>query len=177
MEKRVNKKSESGRILRKYDGKKQEWLRTGVQFAVLLVIVFILFRWVVGFSMVDGVSMSPTLEDRDIVFYTRIVPKLTPGDVVSVKMPSGEYYVKRVVAVAGDTVDLHDGSLFVNGQEVVTEQAVGKTYPEDGNVQYPYQVEDGKVFVLGDNREASVDSRTFGAVVMKQVKGKLLFIK
>ena len=165
----------SKRLLSKYDGKKQGWLRLLIEIVILVVVVFILFKLVIGLSVVDGISMYPTLKSGDVVLYTRIVTDCEPGDVVSVKMPSGELYVKRVVATAGDVVDIHNGVLYVNGQSIDEDQTFGKTQPEDGTVTYPYTVEDGKVFVLGDNREASVDSRSFGAVLIKQVKGKIRF--
>lgn len=163
------------RFLSKYDGKKQGWLRLLKELVVLVVIVFLIFKFVIGMSVVDGVSMYPTLKDGEVVVYTRIVPHCNRGDVVSVKMPSGDIYVKRVVATAGDEVDIHNGVLYVNGQSLDEEKVLGKTMPAEGNVTYPYTVEEGKVFVLGDNREASVDSRNFGAVLKSQVKGKIWY--
>ena len=99
---------------------------------------------------------------------------LSGGDVLSVRMPSGEYYVKRVIAVGGDTVDIRQGKLYVNGEEVEEPYINGATEKKIGGVEFPYTVEDGKLFVMGDNREESMDSRDFGAVIRKQIKGKVL---
>ena len=89
------------------------------------------------------------------------------------RMPSGEYYVKRVIAVGGDTVDIRKGKLYVNDEEMDEPYVNGETERKVGGVEFPYTVEDGKVFVMGDNREESMDSRDFGAVIRKQIKGKV----
>ena len=81
------------------------------------------------------------------------------------------------IAVAGDVVDIKDGKLFINGEELDEPYVQGITeVPIDG-IEVPYTVEEDKVFVLGDNRENSVDSRTFGAVLTQEVQGKLLFVQ
>ena len=93
------------------------------------------------------------------------------------RMPSGQYYVKRVIATGGDVVDIREGSVYVN-DEKLEEPYLSKeidTSKKIGGVTFPYKVDTGKVFVLGDNREVSEDSREFGAVIRKQVKGKILF--
>ncbi|MGC4020357.1 MAG: signal peptidase I [Muricomes sp.] len=161
------------RVLKKYDGKKQKWLHDIIELLLIFLVVFLLFHFVVGISFVKGTSMYPTLHNNELAFYTRIVPHFEHGDVLSVKMPSGEYYVKRVVAIGGDTVDIKDGKLYINGEEMDEPYISGKTEKKTGGVQFPYTVEDGKVFVMGDNREGSMDSRDFGAVVRKQIKGKV----
>lgn len=158
---------------RKRDGGKLERLRLLKLFLALVVAVFLLFRFVIGFSFVSGVSMKDTLIDGELVFYTRINRSIDIGDIISVSIPSGEFYVKRVVAKAGDVVDIHDGTLFVNGVAETDAHVRGQTIPEAGMFKYPYTVSEGCAFVLGDNREESVDSRYFGEVSLRQVKGVL----
>ena len=94
---------------------------------------------------------------------------------ISIRVPSGEYYVKRVTAVGGDTVDLLDGQVWVNGELLTEDRGHGETIKETGAVIYPYSVREGNVFVLGDNREISMDSRAFGEVNKRQIRGKVLF--
>ena len=74
---------------------------------------------------------------------------------LSLKLTSGEYYVKRAVALAGDVVELADGVLYVNGQPEAGDYVHGQTFPEDGSVTYPYTVDENCVFVVGDNRGIS----------------------
>lgn len=161
------------RFLGKYDGKKWTWLQNSKKFILLVAIIFLFTRLVLGFSRVDGQSMMDSFQDGDWVIYTRIYQSIDRGDVVSVAIPSGEYYIKRVVALGGDQVDLRDGVLCVNGIAETGEYIRGNTYPEDGSFSYPYTVPEGDVFVLGDNREASIDSRFFGAINESQIRGVL----
>lgn len=161
------------RFLGKYDGKKWMWLQDGKKFLLLLVIVFLVFRFVIGFSIVNGNSMLDTLKNGEVVLYTRINGEIRRGDVVSVAIPSGEYYVKRVIALGGDVVDLRDGVLYVNDIAETGDYIRGATYPEEGSFTYPYVIPEGDVFVVGDNREESIDSRYFGSVNLQQVRGVL----
>ena len=153
------------RILEKYNGYKLEWLNDSLSFIVLIAAVFILFRFVIGLSVIGGDSM---------VIYSRLDRQLSQGDVISMRVPSGEYYVKRVIAVGGDVVDLRGGRVYVNGELLEEPWAMGETQEEYGAVVYPYTVREGNVFVLGDNRVVSMDSRTFGEVNLRQIKGTII---
>lgn len=119
--------------------------------------------------------MEPTLHDKQVVFYLRLGDDYQRGDIVSIKMPNGDKYVKRVIALEGDTIDISGGNVTVNGQVLEEEYAQGITDQGIYDITYPYQVEQGMYFVLGDNRESSVDSRTFGPIVKSSIKGSLLF--
>ena len=61
-------------MLKKYDGKKQGWLRQGKELAVFIILMFVVFRFIIGVSLVNGSSMNPSLKNGDVVVYTRIVP-------------------------------------------------------------------------------------------------------
>lgn len=163
------------RFLEQYNDRKLWWLRESLLFLVLVAAVFILFRFVIGIAVVGGNSMDPTLKDGDLVIYSRIVPQYKPGDVISMRVPSGEYYVKRVIAVGGDSLDLQDGRVWINGEPAEDDRGFGETQEETGAVIYPYRVREGNVFVLGDNREVSMDSRAFGEVSRRQIRGRVLF--
>lgn len=173
---REKDKAGSRHFLGKYDGLKYGWLKDTKKFIVLLVILFIVFHNVIGFSFVKGGSMESTLEEGDLVLYTRINPGYERGDIISVRIPSGEYYVKRIIAMEGDVVDLQDGKVYVNG-ELLTEPYIHEeTFASrEGMVRYPYTLQEGQIFVMGDNRAVSMDSRSFGAVGMRQIKGKIWF--
>ena len=95
------------------------------------------------------------------------------GDVVIIDRPGDEEFVKRIVAVAGDTVNIQNGKVYVNGKEQVLDGPVGDTYVMDDSVPNPYKVGDNQVFVLGDNRFNSEDSRSFGAVSIDDLRGRL----
>lgn len=162
------------RFLEQYNGYKLEWLHDAIRFVLLIAAVFVLFRYGIGLSIVGGDSMKPHLLDGDLVVYSRLTHEYRPGDVISMRVPSGEYYVKRVVAAGGDVVNIRGGLLSVNGQVLDEPWAMGETFAEEGAVIYPYAVREGNVFVLGDNRAVSMDSRAFGEVNLRQIKGKII---
>ena len=171
------KKRSKKRWLRKYDGKKYGWFLQARDFTLMLIGLFIVFSLFVGVSRVSGQSMVPTLRNGEPVFFTRINFNYSRDEVVFAKMPSGSNYVKRIVAVPGDTVDIREGVLYVNGQQEVRLHHIGDTYSQEGIVEYPYTVPEGCFFLVGDNREGSVDSRSFGALPAASIKGKLIFVK
>lgn len=176
METRNNNSAGKRRFLKKYDGLKYGWLKDAKKFLLLLVALLIVFRSLIGFSIVKGGSMEPTLEEGDIVLYTRLHLHYHRGDVVSVRIPSGEYYVKRIIAMEGDVVDLRDGLVYVNDEPVSEPYLDGAPTSEaEGMVKYPYVLQEGQIFVMGDNRAQSMDSRSFGAVGIRQVRGKIWF--
>lgn len=161
------------RMLRRYDAYKRIWLKTAKQYVLLLAALFLVLRFLIGVGWVSGQSMYPALNDGAAVVYFRPVRRFEAGDIVSVKMAYGEYYIKRVAALPGDTVDIRDGQLLINGS--ADPWASGRTEPLEGGVEYPLTVPEGRLFVVGDNRGASVDSRSFGPVAFSQIRGRIFF--
>ena len=159
----------------RYDGMKYGWLMDAKKFILLLIVVFFSLWLVIGFSFVNGDSMEPTLHSGELVMYFRLNQDYQKGDVVSVRIPSGEYYVKRIIALEGDLIDIKDGTVYVNGAPLEETYIQGETHPQPGAVRYPFRLQKGQIFVMGDNREISMDSRSFGVVGRGQIKGKLLF--
>ncbi len=172
----MEKKKKIKKRFRRFDGLKYGWLKDTKKFLLLFVFIFLLFRFVIGFSFIKGNSMEPTLHNEELVLYMRLHGECTRGDVVSVKIPSGEYYVKRIMAVAGDTIDIRDGEVYVNDKMLEEPYIKGETLKQSGRVQYPLTLQEGQIFVMGDNREDSMDSRAFGVVGERQIKGKIYVI-
>lgn len=162
-------------LRRKYDGKKRGWFRQFKEFLLILAAMILLFRTGIGVSHVKGNSMRPTLENGETALYIRLVSSYERGDIVALRLPSGERYVKRIAAVEGDTVDLQDGKLLINGEEQQETYVLGETRAQGTDVEYPCTLNSDCFFVLGDNREDSTDSRTFGTVVRSELKGKVIF--
>ena len=122
-----------------------------------------------------GNSMTPTLKDGEIL-YTVKSSDLKVGDVVAFYY-NNKILVKRMICSAGDWIDIdEDGTVYVNDKELeepyLVEKALG-----DCNIELPYQVPDGKIFVMGDRRSTSVDSRNtaVGCVAREQIVGKIIF--
>ena len=122
-----------------------------------------------------GSSMAPTMENGDIVLSVKS-SDFRQGDVVAFYY-NNKILVKRVIAGPGQWVDItDDGSVYVNGTELEEPYILEKSFG-DTNIELPYQVPDGKVFVMGDHRSTSVDSRNtaVGCVAQEQVVGKIIF--
>ncbi|MCD8085081.1 MAG: signal peptidase I [Clostridiales bacterium] len=150
-------------------------LRTTVYALVVVAAVAVLIAtMVLPVLQVSGSSMEPTLSDGDVIVLLKS-GEFETGDLV------GFYYqnkllLKRVIAGPGDVVDIdEDGSVYVNDklldEPYVTEKALGET-----DRDYPYQVPEGRYFVMGDNRTTSIDSRStaIGCIETDQILGKVI---
>lgn len=122
-----------------------------------------------------GDSMTPTLYDGELVVSVK-TSQWEKGDVVAFYY-NNKILVKRVIASAGEWVELDEqGNLYINGEmqvePYIQEKALGEC-----DIQMPYQVPEGRIFVMGDHRSISVDSRTksVGCVAEEQIVGKLVF--
>ena len=119
--------------------------------------------------------MSPTLQDGEVIFSVK-TSDFEPGDVISFYY-NNKILVKRVIARPGEWVDIDkDGNVFVNNVALIYQYHANKAFG-DCNIELPYQVPDGKFFVMGDHRSTSVDSRStaVGCVAQEQIVGKILF--
>ena len=124
---------------------------------------------------ITGVSMDPTLVDGQFVVALKN-SDFEPGDITAFYY-NNKILIKRVIASAGDWVDISEnGDVYVNGvlleEPYIKEKSLGEC-----NIEFPYQVPDGKVFVMGDDRAVSLDSRTtaVGPVSKEQVLGRVVF--
>lgn len=161
----------------KYDHKKLGMLRWAKEFTVILIVAIVLFRLFLGISFISGNSMHPTVKNNAPVIYWRLDKSYDRGEIVSVRMPNGEYLIKRVIAVGGDTVDVRDGAVTINGEPEQGAYLYGTTALPENAASYPLTVPEGHVYLLGDNREVSVDSRSYGTVSVSQIRGTILFKK
>ncbi len=130
--------------------------------AFSLIIVVVVFTFLFRMISVAGSSMVPTLHDHDMMIVSNLGYAPNRGDVVVVNKPSTQYgsIVKRIIAVGGDTVDINfaTGDVMVNG-EVLDEPYINEpTYTAEG-MAFPLTVPEGQLFLMGDNRNGSSDSR------------------
>ena len=151
-----------------------------------VIAVFVAFVLVISFGKrvrVIGDSMENSLFNGQSVLVNRIIYKIASPkrDDVIVFLPNGNekshYYVKRVVAVPGETVKIVDGNLVINGETVVTEDDEYDKMEEAGIAENEIKLGNGEFFVLGDNRNSSEDSRSanIGVVKIATIAGKAWF--
>ncbi|HHY76523.1 MAG TPA: signal peptidase I [Firmicutes bacterium] len=144
---------------------------------IALLIAILVRAFVIERFVVDGPSMEPTLWDSQSLLVNKIAYRFSKpkrGDVVVFRYPldPSRDYVKRCVAVGGDTVEIRMGRLYVNG--LLKEEPYVR-YPGFYDMK-PITVPEDCIFVLGDHRTNSEDSRMFGPVKLSLVKGKAVFI-
>lgn len=159
-------------------GKRLKVLRDLLETVVLAAALAYLIR---GFAIeaffVRGGSMEPTLHDAEVLFLNKLAYRFgrpQRRDVIVFRCPRPPHsdFVKRVVALAGEVVEMRDGAVYIDGR-LYEEPYLARP----GHFSFaPTQVPPGHLFVLGDNRMVSDDSRAFGFVPLADVKGKAWFV-
>lgn len=164
-----------------------EWL---VAIVIAVVLIFAIRTFLFVSFTVDGESMDPTLEDGDRVIVNKFIDNFNGydmDDLIVFNSEAGPAYVKRVIGEAGDTVEMIDKQVYVNGEAVNQDYVAhtGDSYldnfilsdlpsgsGDDSEVGVD-EIPEGKLLVLGDNRPVSRDSRDFGLVDEEEVIGKV----
>ena len=177
------KESDTANTQRRYNPKKQKsLLASTIEMAVVIGVAFCIALLIQAFLIkpftVRQVSMQPTLIEGDRMLINRLVYHFRdprPGDIIVFKSPLSkkEDLVKRVVAVEGDRVSVYGGAFYLNGEKQV------EPYINEQNFNGEYEetiIKPGKVFVLGDNRNKSGDSRSFGPIERDSIIGTAFFI-
>lgn len=162
----------------------EELLSWITSFAISLVILALFLVFVGKPFTVSGQSMYPTLHDSDRMFMSKL-GDIKRFDIVVLQAPDQDKeYIKRVIGMPGDTIEVKDGKLYINGQVVDqpfinTELLMNKTvYIDDFTLQEltgELKVPEGKYFVMGDNRGVSKDSRMIGFIERSAIAGKAVF--
>jgi signal peptidase I len=150
-------------------------VRELVETVVLSLIIFLLIRQVVQNYRIENHSMEPNFYEGQFVLVNKLAYRLGQpdrGDVVVFHNPrnTNEDYIKRIVGLPGDSVEVRDASVFINGEPLA--EAFPHNYSPPGEYMPPVTVADGQLFVMGDNRPNSSDSRVFGPISQDLAVGK-----
>lgn len=140
----------------------------------LLLLLLIVFAFVIGIFIVRDDGMRPEYGSGSPVLYLKLSRAAGRGQPVCVRLPDGRAAVRRVVATAGDMVEIRGGIAYINGLAERGNYGFTRTDPQPGGPDYPIILRQGEVFVLGDAREHSVDSRSFGVVSTRDLLGRPL---
>ena len=142
-------------------------------FIVLVLLLTAVYLLVIGTAVVRDADMEPSYRAGQLVFFLR-PGDINRGDVAVLGVDVRGTVLRRVVAVPGDTVELRDGTVFVNGLAERGNYNITRTDPVAGGPGYPLLLRQGEYFVLGDRRETALDSRSFGLVTSKNILGRVL---
>ncbi|MCI6085129.1 signal peptidase I [Selenomonas sp.] len=154
----------------------KDWI---ISIVVAVVLAFLIRQFIVELYIVDGPSMRPTLQSQERLVVNKFIYSLRApekGEILVFKYPRDQSrdFIKRVIATPGDTIEIKDGRVYVNDQMLNEDYILEKTRSEYPKATVP----DGTVFVMGDNRNNSEDSRfaDVGFVPYSLIKGKAMLV-
>lgn len=152
----------------------QEWM---ISLAVAFVVALLIHNYAVAQTEVEMNSMENTLYEGQRLIEDKITYRFTDpdrGDIVIVHGPEYEQrLVKRVIGLPGDVLDIKGGNVYINGELLEEEYTKGETFPN--GLAVPYTVPQDHYFVMGDNREISLDSRQLGPIQASSIEGRIVY--
>jgi len=144
-----------------------------LKIALITLVAGLLFSFVYGFQRNLEPGMDPAVKDGDLALFYRLDKSYAIGDLLLFTY-RGESQIRRIVARAGDVVDITDSGLVVNGALQQEPNIYQKTQRYEDGIAFPVTVGAGQVFVLGDARENATDSRVYGPVTLKDTAGTVI---
>ena len=147
-----------------------------IETIVLALVLFVAINFLTARIRVDGSSMQPSFTDGDYVIVNRLAYQfgdIQRGDVIVFPYPLDEEddYIKRVIGLPGDRVAVYGGIVYVNGEPINEPYILEQPLADEAELIVP----EGYVFVMGDNRNASSDSRSWGPLNIEKIIGKAVF--
>lgn len=150
-----------------------KWLKKSIPYLIIFILVILIRTFIITPVRVDGVSMYPTLKNKDIIIVKKYDKKYQYGDIVILNYGNSKL-VKRIIGVPGDFVEIKKGTLYINRQKV--EDPYSALTNDFSLEQLGYEkIPDDYYFVMGDNRQFSSDSRMIGLIQKKDIQGVTSF--
>ncbi len=152
---------------------KEDLLFLLVKIGVVIILLFVLLLFVFGIYRCEDNSMLPALKNGDLAFFYRLQKQYQISDVIIVKKEEHQQ-IRRIVAQAGDEVDITKDGLKVNGYLQQENEIYTETLPYVEGISFPIKLKKDEYFVLGDNRLNAMDSRVYGVIKKDEIKGVLI---
>lgn len=149
------------------------FLLAKISFIVLTFVI--IFTWIYGSFRNDEYGMTPAINQGDLIIYYRLDKNYLSNDVIAIK-ENGVNQTRRVIATEGDTVDIKENGLYVNGYLQTESKIYFDTKRFEEGIDFPVTIGPGEVFVLGDNREKARDSRLYGPISVDDTLGKVMMV-
>ena len=146
-----------------------------MQILMLVMILYVLFGHIVGIMTMPNADMYPRIDSGDFLLVYRLDKDPKAQDIM-VFEKNGTRYVGRAIAVGGDTVEVTDGAVKINGYTMVETNIFFETYPLEGFTEYPLTLAEDECFILADQRKGTEDSRFFGPVKYREIKGTVISV-
>lgn len=149
---------------------------------LLILVIWVLFFKIVGLTHMPSEDMYPRVDAGDLVLFYRMDTDVKAQDIIVLEKTTPdstgeeELFISRVIAAAGDTVEIDGSRLLVNGNAMIESNIFYPTQAYDEYTQYPVTLGSDECFVLGDCREGASDSRYFGPVKKSEIQGTVISI-
>lgn len=145
----------------------------GLKLILAGAVLAVMLLWIFGLARCTDNMMSSSCKDGDIVLFERMEKEYLRGNLVVLTV-DGKTQVRRIVAVPGDTVEITEEGLFLNGYRQQEADISTETLPYEEGIRYPVTLWEGEYFVLADLRTNAEDSRLYGVVTSKEIKGTVI---
>ena len=145
----------------------------GVKITAIVLVFVAMFSFVYGIHRNTDADMAPMVKSGDLLLFYRFDRNYAIGDLLLLDF-QGTRQVRRVVAKAGDTVDISDGMLIINDAMQQEPEIFEQTFRYENGPDFPLTVQAGQVFVLGDAREGATDGRVYGVIDTKDTLGTVI---
>lgn len=147
-------------------------LKLSIKIVSLCLIISFVFTFIFGMYRVNDISMIPNISPGDMILFYRLDKDLSVGEAV-VYSYKKENKIARIVAMSGDIVNIDEKGLVVNNSHQYEPKIYKETLPFKDGIKYPVKLKENEIFLLADNRDKTFDSRLFGPVEKKYIKGKI----